>query len=487
MKYAVAHAPVGPSVVLGWEKDNKRPKLFILKTEEHKEAFVAGLGSNDTLFTDLGPIADRLTLAAQIRGVNRVWRIPSFRLGDEVEAEAEEASAEELAQTDEEDEIEERDSSELARRKLRAEAIRNASIDQPRLFYPSLEPELPLLTLIVLWRGFYLMQRTRIAAHLRLLSVYRDLYLVDAAQRARVPDEKEEDAFILERLTREKGFGDMPPEARKKYLMELKTGDEVFEAVTEREKELLKEVGKQLPRVPIYNQVFEPIPGCGVTISARLIGAISDIRRFPTLPKFRAYFGLHHFADGSRARRRKGKVSNWNQVGKQGFFHFTEAVGRTPARGSDWRDLLDQRRGYELANLLRAMDEGFLPLDINDRGPAESVNDVRLEDIDVLGAMVDGLRGVEEVEIKVEDKKRKIPYADHARAKYATDQALVQRALHAYGEGLAQTSPAVKKQMKGVKAKSLDKAKRYIRQRLAKHLFHRLWEQRPEADRRAVD
>lgn len=472
MKYAIVHAPVGPSVVLPFPKEGKEPKCEVLATDAEKDEFVSALTADDTVYCELGSVSDRLALACHLRSA-KVLRVPLFRLDAEIEGESEASAGEEIARaegaemTGEESPFAEEDSKLLALRKQRAFAIYQASECDPGLFYPLIAKEVPVLILIVLWKAFHLMQRARIAAHLRLLSTYRDLHLVKAALGMRSASDKE---ALLTEMLGDKSLQGLSPADRKKYLAALEAGDVVFEAVTDREKELVKLITAHIEEIDLYEQVFKPIKGCGPLTAARMIGVISDFRRFPTLAAFRAYCGLHHFADGSRARRRKGHVSNWSQVGKQGAWQFARSVGYTPAGESVWRDLYDRRRAYELSKLLRGMDPAFVPSEYHGRTIA-SVLDLAVEDLDVFIAKIDGLRGVETVEIEVEGKKNEVPYRTHAQAKYASAPALYNRALVSYEEGFAAANAGVKKMLKGVKAKAMNKAQRYIGQRFLKHIF----------------
>lgn len=471
MKYAIAHAPVGSSVVISWDKKSK-PKSTVFNSTDEKEEFVTALGPGDTCYLELGGAADRLALACHIRGA-KVFRIPVFRLGDNVEASAETDHNKDLQAVTldaDENEVSSEDSAVLAARKTRAEKIFVAAETNHGAFYELLAGELPVLTLVVLWKGFYLMQRTRIATHLRLLSVYRDLYLVTAAQKATGASEEE---FILDMLAKEKSFGDMPVEARRNYLASIKSGDVLDETVTDREKALFKMLERQLKTLEMNIKVFSQIDGCGTSITSRLIGTISDIRRFPTFPQFKAYFGHHHFEDGSRARRRRGSISNWTQVGKQGVWQWGEQIAKTPSGSNPWRVKLDLRRAYELVKLLREMDA--LPAELLSKREAASVLDMVNGDLDVILAAIDGLRGETEKEVVgAKKEKEKVAYRQYLKIKYA-DKTLFTRVTTTYDEGIAKSTPATKKALKGIKAKALDKSKRWLRQQFLKHLYRELW------------
>lgn len=493
MNYAIAHAPVGPSVIIAWDKDVK-PTMKLLGSDKDKEAFVEEIGKDDTCFMCLGGCEDRLALAVHIQGA-AVERIPSFKLNGNSQHDFEKMHEAEMGETDVETpdgdsssdsevDEEEGDSKILSLRKQRAEDILNKAQHASHLFYPTLAPDVAMLELVVLWKGFHLMQRTRMATHLRLLSVYRDIYLVDAALRA---SHSEED-YILDRLAKEKSFGDMPPEARRKYLEDIKSGDEVFAVVTDAEKELKKRIAKKLATLPVFNSVFDPIDGCGDLIAARMIGTMSDIRRFPGEANLKAYAGYHHFDDGSRARRRKGHVSNWAQTLKQGVWQYTQGIVKRPEGSSPWRNLLDRRRAYELMKLLGNLgaqhNMHMLPTDIATRGIIACTNDMSVDDLHVLLAYVDGLRGMTEVSMLVEGKSKSVDYTDHLEAKYADAPVLLTRTLTAYADAIGLVSPQTKKLCKGIKGKALNKACRFLGQKFLCHVY-REWSKFEESSRQS--
>lgn len=468
MKFAVAHAPVGASVILSWQKNDEIPKVEVLTSQEDKEKFVKNLTKDDTIFMILGGAEDRLALACFVRGAS-IFRIPSARLCDIAENDDVFPETDEFVDIDssnEDEHIEE--SAEISSRKERAQRIYNAAIHNFNLFYLTLQADVEILKLVVLWKGFYLMQRTRIATHLRLLSVYRDLYLVDTAIQAT----KSEEEFILDKMSKEKTFAQVPPEARLAYLESIKSGDVVLETVTEREKELLKMIEKQLNRLPLFHRVFEPITGCGVITAARVIGTMSDIRRFDSDADLKAYAGYHHFSDGSRARRVKGKVSNWANILKQGVWNFSQRIVKMPANSCVWRNDLDCRRAYELVKLLRDINPLYLPNEIASSGDITSVRQLEIEHLDVLLTGIDGLRGEIEVNIIIDGKKKTLTYHEHLRIKYAELPALHERVKNAYDECLKRADKNSKKLLKGIKAKALQKACRWLGQRFLRHVFN---------------
>lgn len=480
MNYVIAHAPVGSTIVLSFKDGDKKPKEQTLSSDKEKEEFVKELTKDDTLYLCLGGADDRLALAAIVKKCT-VMRVPTFRLGNVSQEDHDEAHDEELEksegdseqeETTDDEEVndekpEEEDSAVIAKRKARAWQMYEIFRTNPSAYYTTLPGDVQVLILVVLWKSFLLMQKTRIATHLRLLSVYRDLYLVDAAMSDTAVDE---DDYLLEKLGKDKSFGTMPPEARLEYLASLKSGDEVLEVVTEREKEIAKMIEKRLKKLPIYTQVFEPIAGMGILTAARMIGSMSDIRRFSSDAHLKSYAGYSHFADGSRQRRRKGHVSNWHQVLKQGVWQFTQRQVKMASGSSEWRDMLDRRRAYELVKILRDANPLYLPTEIAAREPIVSVKAMAVEDLDVMLAAVDGLRG--ETEMAVKGSKKTIEYMDWLDLKYPVNYALRTRVKEAYLAGIDRSDMTSKKLMKGVKGKALQKACRFLGQRLLRHVFN---------------
>lgn len=109
-----------------------------------------------------------------------------------------------------------------------------------------------------------------------------------------------------------------------------KANNKIFEALTKEEKLRERELTQALESLDVYNEVFACVEGCGMSVSAGIISAVGDIRRFETKAKFKAFLGVHVMSDGRFPRRRAGQVSNWTPSGRQALYLFGEQMNRRP-------------------------------------------------------------------------------------------------------------------------------------------------------------
>lgn len=114
--------------------------------------------------------------------------------------------------------------------------------------------------------------------------------------------------------------GKFPEGSIEKAFDEVKANDELLRNLEAEETKRERELTKALETLPAYRQVFKPIEGCGPMLSARLIAAVGDIRRFETMHKFVRFCGVHVLDDGSFARRRSGQVANWHPDARQALY-----------------------------------------------------------------------------------------------------------------------------------------------------------------------
>ncbi len=134
------------------------------------------------------------------------------------------------------------------------------------------------------------------------------------------------------------------PEGEIEVLYEqARSNDRVIQALVTEEGARNKEIEKILANLPVYNELLLPIRGIGPMISARIIVAIGDIRRFETKEKLKAFLGVHvlrggkfgdRSADKQFARRRHGEIANWHPDGRQALFLFTDQCNRNEK--SEW-------------------------------------------------------------------------------------------------------------------------------------------------------
>lgn len=293
MKYAIDYAPKEATIVIAWES-GKPHSIIELKTREEKMEFLEKLTERDALYMELGGGGDRFVIGARRKGA-KVFRIPSFRLKQY------------------------RQEKNLPKEKT-AEAIRLLAEEKPNLFYEVQEIDENIAKLRIFSRAYLLVQRKiRIAAKLRLDSIYRDLYLIE-----KPTGEVDEETYVKEKIAESL----------------------IFKGADAIEQEMLDEIKKILPTIPIYKEVFEKIPGCGPVVAGICIAEIADIRRFPTEHALVAYAG-YHVVEGKAAVRIKGQIANWNNYLRHAVWLFTsQTVERLPP-DSPWKAKLLARKERE--------------------------------------------------------------------------------------------------------------------------------------------
>lgn len=523
-RYAVAHAVKGVTFVAKPGNGAGLPEILRLKDDPaapsgkgQKVNFLGQLQPGDELFLELGGAADRLALAAIAHGAT-VHRMPSFLLGPDRTREIVAQAGWELT---EERALGEETSDLLTARKARALALLTLSTSDPGQFLTAKEEDVLLLKLRVAYRAFWRSKLAIMRAYQGLLSSYRDQAFLELAfarqEKARVSDE-DMHSYVLERLIEDMLGGEISETARADFfaaigrqfeggrlparateetvgtIVEAMLESDAFHAtVLERLKSQQKMIermlkgGRQprqtgqekarvLPGNVIWEQVFEPIPGCGPLIAARFIAAIGDIRRFEDLAALKAYAGYHHFADGSRARRVAGKVSNWHQELKQAVYLLCQQTLKLPS--SPWRARLDQRKAYELYNILKerqrqADEQGLnyeiLPLEFR-RPKITSANDMQPADYSVY-------RPTGRFNKKGKEIMKLVAglafHVHHLRelAGITSDSEEMGEDAETSGKETEIKDPVLAKLVRGVLQQAQDKALRWLGQQFLKHIF----------------
>lgn len=122
-----------------------------------------------------------------------------------------------------------------------------------------------------------------------------------------------------------------------------KANDQILQGLLEEERRRDADLRKAVRKLQIWTDVFEPIEGCGERIAADIIGAIGDIRRFPTPAKLKAFLGVHVRNGGKHGdvptrmqfpRQRHGEVANWTPEGRQALYLLAEQFNYRP--NSTW-------------------------------------------------------------------------------------------------------------------------------------------------------
>lgn len=484
MDHSIVHAFLGVSYVVAGSASSEspaKPEIIRLKNDEAKEAFLLGLAPEDRFFIEMGGAGDKVTLIAMYRGAE-VRRIPSFKLGDK-DAVKEVLEARGWLMPDEPS-IGSETSDHLTARRNRAVALFARAASCPGDFVLTSEAHQQTLLIKQCIRSYRAFQRTKIAAYQRLLSTYKDQYLLESVKQGEVTGAVMGDKVPTEAVMRaiNEMLVSVPDAERGAFLAKMGVDKLVGKksiprkAVVDMLKKIIdalmesdtmspflasmKNDEKKLKRLlkgnAIYRLVFDPIPGCGPLISGGIMAAVVDIRGFKTLPKLKAFAGYHHFADGSRTRRVAGRVSNWNPGLKQAVYLWTEATLKLPS--SPWRAKLDCRRAYELFKILQnrqlKADEQDLDVEILPEAyqarAIGSVTEMTTADLAVLLAHVDVLR--KKAGVRTGGDEEDDLEADSTPDPTAKD-------------------PKLAKLLRGLKMQAMQKAKRWLGQQFLKHIF----------------
>jgi hypothetical protein len=122
------------------------------------------------------------------------------------------------------------------------------------------------------------------------------------------------------------------------------------------ERRLKAALEARLEEMPLYQAVFASVKGCGPGIAGYVISSVMDIRRFPTLPKLRAFAGYHLMqVNGNWVAPRpiRGQRANWNHILQQAVYYFTSVIDKQPP-DNPWKQQLQNRYRVEIAKLLEA-------------------------------------------------------------------------------------------------------------------------------------
>jgi len=127
-------------------------------------------------------------------------------------------------------------------------------------------------------------------------------------------------------------------------VLKLKASSPVLLALEQEEGLALKNLEKAVQALDIFQEVFAHIPGCGPRITAGLMSAIVDIRRFKTAAKLVKYLGAHVLPDGTFPRRRIGQTSNWDPDGRQEVWNIGGQFLRQINSDTKWGNYLKKMK-----------------------------------------------------------------------------------------------------------------------------------------------
>ena len=136
--------------------------------------------------------------------------------------------------------------------------------------------------------------------------------------------------------------GHFPQGSIEKSFEERKASNAVLQALITEEKRADKALETAVEASDVYQQVFEPIPGVGPAITARIISVVVDIRKFEKPSNLVAFLGVH-CRDGKFPRRRSKELANWNPEGRQALFLLGDQFNRQGAK-TEWGRYLIARK-----------------------------------------------------------------------------------------------------------------------------------------------
>lgn len=319
--YALDYARKRELVGKTWEGNDPSQDFLIAyikgdptKSEKARADWIAGLKPGDVIWAEMGAGAGNFLLGCVRQGA-KVWRLPTNRIKSAMTAAGDERSLDQVT----------------------GEYLERFARQQPEIFYELTE------------------QQTPIAEIAALASGYRNLQ-----DDVRKPLVQKAEAVVSE-ISLASGAND--PTARKavteivlgelfspKFLATVKQPDlaGTLEAALKKiEIAFYKELDRKLKALPLFRAVFDPIKGCGPRIAGSIIGTIGDIRRFPTAANLKAYAGLHHFENGSRARRKAGELYPVRQELKQACWDFFQQTWKWGKADSPWKAHFLKRVEYE--------------------------------------------------------------------------------------------------------------------------------------------
>ncbi len=245
-----------------------------------------GYEAHDKIAMVLGGSGDRLAYALARRGYDigaTVYRIPPFLLNQEREA---------LGLEKEHD----------------ANTLASLLQTKPELFYETIPRDLDIIGVREAFRARQDAMKARIAAEQRLRA--RMVGAIFCTTGGYFPE----------------GSVEMTYDARK-------ATDATVLALAQEQDDCETQLMSELQRLEVF-KIFSSVKGCGPIISAGIISAVIDIRRFSTAPKFKKFCGVHVLLDGTFPRRKRGATSNWNGAVRQALYLLGDQFVKRP--NSEW-------------------------------------------------------------------------------------------------------------------------------------------------------
>lgn len=236
-------------------------------------AFAQTLGPDDTMILEMGSGADAFVVNCRRRGV-KVFRVPPRRL--KLWREAHDLGEDETTT-----------------------ALRRLFDENPDSFYAIEEKAEEIARLAAVLNTFYFYQKQRrIPGEQRALSTERSIRFLYEPQ-----DKHFEKALELHQAT--------------------------LKAAQKEEDFWFRRLEEAAEECVFARDYLLSLPGIGARICGRIVGTVSDIRRFETVDDLVSYLG-HDVHDGLAPRMRRGEDLGYNPKGMQGVWHFPDYVNFLP-------------------------------------------------------------------------------------------------------------------------------------------------------------
>ena len=365
MNYAVDYHPVGDSYVIAWEDGqavsriilesgkasstrsgvfgaagSKKKKSAKLAARMKKADFIGQLGADDTVYTELGGQNDKFCIAAVHKGV-RLLRLPTGVVKDETDRRR--VAGQAVTQED-----------------IVANILHSVATVSPELFYPfRIVEDLRYLEIRLLSRSYWMVQRDiRISTANRLRHLQQDLDLLGTDKSAATIQESISN--IIQTIPEADAIEHLGTDSEQ----ESKEAMKFYEGL---ENKLKKAIQAKLQELPLYHAVFTGFGFNLIGVAGYVIGQVLDIRRFPTVAKFKAFAGYHLLKvepgdklenylfkpkDWRAPKPQKGQRANWDHMLQQAVYYFVLGVEKLDA-DSPWKRQLNYRKNFEIGKLLQ--------------------------------------------------------------------------------------------------------------------------------------
>jgi transposase len=145
-------------------------------------------------------------------------------------------------------------------------------------------------------------------------------------------------------LDEDKHYGDLEGEVADVY-QQAQDDDSILQNLLAQEKAAEKDLKKAVRQLPIWDEIFKGIDGCGERIAAGIVASIADIRRFIApngAAKLKKFCSVHVMDDGRFPRQRHGEVCEGTPEARRALYLLADQFNRRP--DSDWGKELLRRK-----------------------------------------------------------------------------------------------------------------------------------------------